>query len=86
MGNPVKSPLPKVILKVVFKDAADHAVLFEKIFKEKGVAAGTPLTLDFTAADLAPIRANRPMMSWPSLRALVHFFSSRGRGRRPIVQ
>src|SRR5262249_30650665 len=62
VGNPVpKSPLPKAILKVVFKDAADHAVLLEKAFKEKGVAAGIPLTLDFTAAELAPIPSNKPI-------------------------
>ena len=53
VGDPVpKSPLPKAIIKVVFKDAADHSTLFEKTFKQKGVAAGTPLPLDFSAADL----------------------------------
>jgi hypothetical protein len=62
VGNPVpKSPLPKAIVKVVFKDAADHAVLLEKTFKQKGVAAGKPLTLDFGATELAPLPANKPL-------------------------
>lgn len=62
VGNPVpKSPLPKAILKVVFKDAADHSVLLEKTFKEKGVAAGVPLMLDFTAAELGRIPVNKPI-------------------------
>jgi hypothetical protein len=69
VGNPVpKSPLPKSILKVVFKNAADHTVLLEKTFKEKGIAAGTPLTLDFTAAELAPIPANKPIEAIAEMR------------------
>jgi hypothetical protein len=71
VGNPVpKAPLPKAILKVVFKDAADHSVLLEKSFKEKGVAAGTPLTLDFTAAELAPIPVNKPVEVFAEMRWL----------------
>jgi hypothetical protein len=62
VGSPApKSPLPRAIIKVVFKDAADHSVLLEKTFKQKGIAAGAALPLDFSAAELAPLPGNKPL-------------------------
>jgi hypothetical protein len=71
VGDPVpKSPLPKAIVKVVLKDPADHSVLLEKTFKRKGVAANTPLTVDFTAAELAPLPANKSLEAVAEMRWL----------------
>ena len=62
VGDPVpRSPLPKAILKVVFKDPADHSVLVDKTFKLKGVAANTPLPLEFSAAELERLPGNKPL-------------------------
>jgi hypothetical protein len=62
VGNPApKSVLPRVILKVAFKDPADHSVLLEKTFKQKDVAANSSVAFDFTADELAPLPGNQPI-------------------------
>ncbi len=54
-----KSPLPKAIAKITFKDSANQTVHFEKTFKQKNVSANTELVFAFTPEELAHIPANR---------------------------
>jgi hypothetical protein len=76
VGDPVpKLPLAKAIIKLAFRNPADHSVLFEKTFKRKDVAANAPLTLDLTAAELAPLPGNKPLEAVAEMRWLT---SSRG--------
>ena len=43
VGAPVpQSPLPKAIIRIVFKDAGTHVVIAQKTFKRKAVAATRP--------------------------------------------
>jgi hypothetical protein len=86
VGDPVpKAPLPKAIIKVVFKDAADHSALFEKTFKQKGIAAGTPLPLDFSAADLARLPANKALEVIAEMRWLTASGEYKALGSSEIV-
>jgi len=60
--NPApKAPLPKAIIKVCFKDLQDGKMVFEKIFRQKDVAANTAIDLAFTKEELAAIPPQRPM-------------------------
>jgi hypothetical protein len=86
VGEPVpKAPLPKAIIKVVFKDAADHSALFEKTFKQKGIAAGAPLSLDFSATDLARLPANRALEVIAEMRWLTSSGEYKALGSSEIV-
>jgi hypothetical protein len=86
VGDPVpKSPLPRAIIKVVFKDAADHSILFEKTFKQKGVAAGAPLSLDFSAADLAGLPGNKVLEVIAEMRWLTSSGEYKALGSSEIV-
>lgn len=66
-----KNPLPKTILKVVFKDTAGEKVLVEKSVKLKDVAAGAIVAVPFSAEDLAALPADTQIhvlaeLRWPS--------------------
>lgn len=54
-----KSPLPKAIVKIILRDAADQSVQFEKVFKQKNLSANTPVTFSFTRGELAHLPANK---------------------------
>lgn len=65
-----KAPLPKAILKVVFKDGRDQAVCGQKTFKLKDLPANSPVSLDFTAGEIAPLPADRPLNVFAEVRWL----------------
>lgn len=54
-----KTALPKVILRIVFQDAADQSVRFEKIFKQKDVLANSAIPIAFKQDELAHLPANK---------------------------
>jgi hypothetical protein len=68
------TPLPKAIVRVVFKSPSDHSVLVEKVVKQKDLLAGGVVSVPFTAAELAPIPAGKPV----SLLAEIRWLSSGG--------
>jgi hypothetical protein len=65
-----KSPLPKAIFTFTFKDPAGAAVLFEKTFKQKGVAAGSVLTFPLAPEELGRLPLNRPLAVFAQMRWL----------------
>jgi hypothetical protein len=71
VGDPVpKTPLPKAILKVVWKDAADPSAHFEKIFKRKDVLPGALFECPFEAGELAHLPVGKPLTVGAELRWL----------------
>lgn len=65
-----KSPLPKAILRFVFKDGADKSILFEKSFKQRDVPANSPLVFNFTQEEMARLPANRNLAVLAEMRWL----------------
>lgn len=62
VGDPApKSPLPKAIVRVLFRNPAERSVLIEKQFKLKDVPANAPIALDFAASELDAVPTNRPI-------------------------
>ena len=66
-----KSPLPKAILRLVFKDATGARVLGEKVTKLKGLAANAITVVPVAADELGRLPANEPIqvlaeLRWPS--------------------
>ncbi len=71
VGDPVpRTPLPKAILMVVFKDAADPAVRFSKTFRHKDVSAGAVLPCAFEPGELAHLPTGTPLAVVAELRWL----------------
>lgn len=71
VGDPVpKTPLPKAILKVVWKDAADPSTHFEKIFKRKEVLPGALFECPFEAGELAHLPVGKLLTVGAELRWL----------------
>ena len=62
------SPLPKAILKLVFKDAADKSVLLEKSFKQKGWAPNSEMSFAVGADEVAHLPVNRILKVFAELR------------------
>jgi hypothetical protein len=65
-----KSPLPKAILRFVFKDGAGKSVLFEKSFKQKDVPANSPVAFNFTQEETARLPANKSIAVLAEMRWL----------------
>lgn len=65
-----KAPLPKAILRFVFKDGAGKSVLFEKSFRQKDVPANSPLAFNFTQEETARLPANRNIAVLAEMRWL----------------
>ena len=80
-----KSPLDKAILKIVFKDASDQMVHFEKTFKQKGVVANTDLSFAFTPNELAKVPSNRPIAVLAELRWLTPANERKALGSMELV-
>ena len=60
VGAPApKAPVPRAIIRVVFKDSAQKSVLLEKVFKMKDFAANAQVKLAFTNAEIAVLPTNR---------------------------
>jgi hypothetical protein len=64
-----KSPLPKAILRVLFKDA-DQSVLHETTVRQKDVAANGTISVPIDAAALARLPAHKPIAVLAELRWL----------------
>jgi hypothetical protein len=73
-----KTPLPKAILKITFKDHANQSVLFEKTFKQKDVAPNSVMKFTFAEGELAHLPANKPICLLAEIRWL------RSRDRKEI--
>lgn len=58
-ANPPKSAIPKAIVKIILQDAADTAIRFEKVFKQKDISANAPLSFSFTQAELTQLPVNK---------------------------
>jgi hypothetical protein len=69
-GPAPKSPLPKAIFKFAFKGGQDQALIYEKVFKQKGVSANTTLPFAFTAGELAHLPVNQPVSVLVEMRWL----------------
>lgn len=81
VGDPVpKSPLPKAIVRLVVKDPDDQKVLAEKVVKQHGLAANTPVAVRFTADELAAAPAGKRLTVFAEIRWLV----SSGAERRAV--
>ncbi|TVM03479.1 MAG: hypothetical protein CV087_05005 [Candidatus Brocadia sp. WS118] len=71
VGEPApKTPLPKAILKVVFKNNADQSVLYEKQFQQKNLEPNSVLPFSFSPEELAPLPLNRPIAVFAEIRWL----------------
>lgn len=71
VGDPVpKTPLPKAILKVIWKDAADPSTHFEKTFKRKDVLSGALFECPFEAGELAHLPVGKLLTVGAELRWL----------------
>lgn len=73
-------PLPKAIIRVVVKDAADQRVLAEKVVKQHDLAANATVSVPFTAADLASVPAGRAV----SLLAEIRWRTTAGAERKAL--
>ena len=67
-AEPPKSVMPKAITKITLQDAADQSVRYEKIFKQKDVAANTPLPFTFAQGELAHLPVNKPISLLAEMR------------------
>lgn len=71
VGDPIpKTSLPKAILKVVWKDAADPSTHFEKTFKRKDVLPGALFECSFEAGELAHLPVGKLLTVGAELRWL----------------
>ncbi len=65
-----KTPLPKAILKIVFKDSTNQSVYYEKIFKQKDVLPNSVLTCPFSIGELSHLPVNQPISLFAEFRWL----------------
>jgi hypothetical protein len=63
-----KKPLPKAILKIIFKNALNQAMLFEKTFKQKDVMPNSAITFSFAAGELAHLPVNQALVVLAEVR------------------
>jgi hypothetical protein len=71
VAEPVpKTPLPRAILKITFKDPANQSVLFEKTFKQKDVTANAIMKLCFNEGELSHLPINKPVVVLAEIRWL----------------
>lgn len=67
-AGPPKSPLPKAIVRIILRDAADPSVQCEKIFKQKNLSANAPVSFSFTQGELAHLPANKTIAVLAEMR------------------
>ncbi len=65
-----KTPLPKALLRFVFKDGANQSVLFEKSFKQKDVQANSALAFTFSREEISRLPANKNISVLAEMRWL----------------
>jgi hypothetical protein len=71
VGSPApKTPLPKAILKIVFKDANDPTAQFEKVFKHKDLLPGSVLECTFETGELAHLPVGKALTVLAEIRWL----------------
>jgi hypothetical protein len=60
VSEPVpKTPLPKAILKIIFKDGANQSVLYEKTFKQKDVVPNSVMTFSCSQGEVSHLPINK---------------------------
>lgn len=72
-----KTPLPKAILKIIFKDSSNQSIYYEKTFKQKDVSPNSVMTLPFSQNELSHLPVNRTIglfaeVRWLSVGACNH--------------
>ena len=65
-----KTPLPKAIVKISFKDGADQSILCEKTFKQKNLLPNSVMVCPFTQDELAHLPADQPVVVFVEMRWL----------------
>jgi hypothetical protein len=65
-----KTPLPKAIIKIVFKDSANQSIYYEKIFKKKDVLPNNVLICPFSIGELSHLPVNQPIALFAEFRWL----------------
>lgn len=71
VAEPVpKSPLPKAILKIIFKDGSNQSVWHEKSFKQKDVLPNRVMVFPFGADELSHLPAHKPITLLAEMRWL----------------
>jgi hypothetical protein len=71
VAEPVpKTPLPKAILKILFKDGASQSVWYEKTFKQKNVLPNSVMALPFLPDELSHLPVNKPIAVLAEMRWL----------------
>jgi hypothetical protein len=82
VADPVpKTPLPKAILKIVFKDSSNQSIYYEKMFKQKDILPNNAMTCPFSPDELSHVPVNIPI----SLFAEVRWVSSKTNGEYKAV-
>jgi hypothetical protein len=82
VAEPVpKTPLPKAILKIVFKYGPDQSVNYEKTFKQKGVLPNSVMALPFSQDELSKLPVNKTIAVLAEMRWLS---SNTGREHRAL--
>ena len=71
VAEPVpKNPLPKAILKFVFKDSSDQSISYEKSFKQKNIQPNNMMAFSFTQDELSHLPVNKGMTLIAEMRWL----------------
>lgn len=71
VAEPVpKTPLPKAIIKFLFKDGSDQSVLYEKTFKQKDILPNSVMAFPFLPDELSHLPANKPIAVLAEMRWL----------------
>lgn len=71
VAEPVpKTPLPKAILKIIFKDGANQVVVYEKTFKQKNVIPNSVMAFSFTPEEVSHLPVNKSLSVLAEMRWL----------------
>jgi hypothetical protein len=63
-----KTPMPKAILKIIFQDAADNSVRFEKTFKQKDLLPNSDMSFSFQQDELSHLPPNKTITVLAEMR------------------
>ena len=78
VGDPVpQRPLPKALLKLIFKDSTDQTVWLEKTIRQKELAPNAVMSVQLSPEDAARLPLNRPVavlaeLRWPAKSGRAH--------------
>jgi hypothetical protein len=78
VGEPVPPrPLPKALLKLIFKDSTDQTIWLEKTVRQKDLAPNAVMSVPLSAEDAARLPVDRPVavlaeLRWPAKSGPAH--------------